>query len=141
MTIKQVGVVGCGAMGAGIGQLSLQAGYSVVVREMDDTLLRKGLDRVNNGLEKLVQKGTISGPDKDTMLQRLSGTVSLEELASCDIVVEAVFEDLQIKKDLFRGLDKACKKETIRKQHFVPLCERHGCCYLETGTVHRDAFL
>lgn len=113
MTIKQVGVVGCGAMGAGIAQLSLQAGYSVIVREMDETLLHKGMDRVKNGLEKLLQKGTLSAADKDAMLQRLSGTVSFGELAACDIIVEAVFEDIQIKKDLFKNLDSLCKKETI----------------------------
>lgn len=113
MTIKQVGVVGCGAMGAGIAQLSLQAGYSVIVREMDETLLHKGMDRVKNGLEKLLQKGTLSATDKDAMLQRLSGTVSFGELAACDIIVEAVFEDIQIKKDLFKNLDSLCKKETI----------------------------
>jgi 3-hydroxybutyryl-CoA dehydrogenase len=113
MTIKQVGVVGCGAMGAGIAQLSLQAGYSVIVREMDETLLRKGMDRVKNGLEKLLQKGTLSAADKDAMLQRLSGTVSFGELAACDIIVEAVFEDIKIKKDLFKNLDSLCKKETI----------------------------
>lgn len=113
MTIKQVGVVGCGAMGTGIAQLSLQAGYSVIVREMDETLLRKGMDRVKNGLEKLLQKGTLSAADKDAMLQRLSGTVSFGELAACDIIVEAVFEDIQIKKDLFKNLDSLCKKETI----------------------------
>ena len=113
MAIKQVGIVGCGAMGAGIAQLSLQAGYSVVVREMDDVFLRKGLDRVKNGLEKLVQKGTLSSPDRDAMIQRLSGTVSLGDLAACDMIVEAVFEDLQVKKDLFKTLDSICKKETI----------------------------
>lgn len=113
MTIKQVGIVGCGAMGAGIAQLSLQAGYSVIVREMDETLLHKGMDRVKNGLEKLLQKGTLSATDKDAMLQRLSGTVSFGELAACDIIVEAVFEDIQIKKDLFKNLDSLCKKETI----------------------------
>jgi 3-hydroxybutyryl-CoA dehydrogenase len=113
MAIKQVGIVGCGAMGAGIAQLSLQAGYSVMVREMDDVFLRKGLDRVKSGLEKLVQKGTLSSPDRDAMIQRLSGTVSLGDLAACDMIVEAVFEDLQIKKDLFKALDSMCKKETI----------------------------
>ena len=80
---------------------------------MDETLLHKGMDRVKNGLEKLLQKGTLSAADKDAMLQRLSGTVSFCELAACDIIVEAVFEDIQIKKDLFKNLDSLCKKETI----------------------------
>jgi 3-hydroxybutyryl-CoA dehydrogenase len=113
MTLKQIGVVGCGAMGAGIAQLALQAGYSVVVREIDENPLQKGLERINKGLERSQQKGTMTVEDKEAMLQRLSGTVSLADLATCDLVIEAVFEDIQIKKELFRALDGICKKETI----------------------------
>jgi 3-hydroxybutyryl-CoA dehydrogenase len=113
MVVKQVGVVGCGAMGAGIAQLALQAGYSVVVKEIDETFLRKGLERVRNGLEKLQQKGTITAQAKDEMLQRLSGTLSFGDLAPCDLIIEAAFEDLQVKKDLFKDLDSVCRKEVI----------------------------
>lgn len=113
MIFKQIGVAGCGAMGAGIAQLALQAGYPVVVREIDESFLRKGLDRIKNGLEKLQQKGTLTAVDKDAMLQRLSGTISFGDLVNCDIVIEAVFEDIQVKKELFKNLDSVCKKETV----------------------------
>jgi 3-hydroxybutyryl-CoA dehydrogenase len=113
MALKQIGVVGCGAMGAGIAQLALQAGYTVVVREIDQGLLEKGLGRIKNGLEKSQQKGTLSTEDKEAMLQRLSGTVSFTDFATSDLVIEAAFEDIQIKKELFKSLDGICKKEAI----------------------------
>ena len=113
MEIKQVGVVGCGAMGAGIAQLVLQAGYTVIVREIDENLLAKGLGRITKGFEKLCEKGKMSVEEKNAMLGRLSGTVSLTALSSCDLVIEAVFEDMSVKKELFKSLDATCKKETI----------------------------
>jgi 3-hydroxybutyryl-CoA dehydrogenase len=113
MEIKQIGIVGCGAMGAGITQLVLQTGYTVVVNEMDKNLLNKGLNRIKTGLEKLSEKGKIKTEDKDAMLQRLSGTVNLSDMASCDLIIEAVFEDINVKNEIFTALDKACKKETI----------------------------
>jgi 3-hydroxybutyryl-CoA dehydrogenase len=113
MNFQYIGVIGCGAMGAGIAQLSLQAGYSVLVREINEEFLVRGLERVKGGLEKLVQKGTVTADKRDSMIQRLSGTIAFEDLGACDLLIEAVFEDLQIKKDLFKALDGVCKKETI----------------------------
>jgi 3-hydroxybutyryl-CoA dehydrogenase len=113
MVLNQVGVVGCGAMGAGIVQLALQGGYLVKVKEVDETFLKKGLDRVKGGLERLVQKGTLAPEARDGMVQRLTGTLSFADLADCDLVIEAVFEDLEVKKELFRNLEGVCKKETI----------------------------
>jgi 3-hydroxybutyryl-CoA dehydrogenase len=113
MALKQIGIVGCGAMGAGIAQLALQAGYSVAVREIDEGFLQKGLGRIKDGLEKAQQKGAVTAEDKEAMFQRLSGTVSFDDLATCDLIIEAVFEDIQVKKELFKNLDGICKKETI----------------------------
>ena len=113
MRIRQVGVVGCGAMGAGIAQLVLQAGYRVTVREVDENFLAKGLGRITKGFEKLCEKGKMSVEEKSAMLGRLSGTVSLVDLSSCDLVIEAVFEEISVKKELFKALDGVCKKETI----------------------------
>jgi 3-hydroxybutyryl-CoA dehydrogenase len=113
MTLKQIGIVGCGAMGAGIAQLALQAGYSVVVREIDEGFLQKGLGRIKGGLEKAQQKGAVTVEDKEAMFQRLSGTISFDDLATCDLIIEAVFEDIQVKKELFKNLDSISKKETI----------------------------
>lgn len=113
MSIQKVGIVGCGVMGAGIVQLVLQGGYLATVREVDQNLLDNGLQRVKNGLERLVEKGSITGNDKKGALKRLSGTVSLDDLNECDLIIEAVFEDIQIKQELFRALDSICKRETI----------------------------
>ncbi len=113
MTFNEIGVVGCGAMGADIVQLALKGGYSVIVREMSEEILTAGLERVKNGIYKLVQKGVLKPEEADGMLDRLSGTTSFDSLAACDLIIEAVFEDLKIKKDLFQNLDHVCKKETI----------------------------
>jgi 3-hydroxybutyryl-CoA dehydrogenase len=113
MIFNEIGVVGCGAMGADIVQLALKGGYTVVVREMNEELLTKGLDRVKNGTYKLVRKGILQEQEADGMLARLSGTTSFDSLATCELIIEAVFEDLQVKKDLFQSLDRVCMKETI----------------------------
>jgi 3-hydroxybutyryl-CoA dehydrogenase len=113
MEIKKVGVIGCGAMGSGIAQVVLQGGYEVVVKEADQVFLDKGLERVKGSLEKLVKKQVITEEVKDGMMKRLTGTVSLDPLADCDLIVEAIFENLQVKIDLFKALEGVCKKEAI----------------------------
>lgn len=113
MKIKKVGVIGCGAMGSGIAQVVLQGGYEVVVKETDQVFLGKGLDKLKASLEKLVKKQVVTEGVKDAMMKRLTGTVSLEPLADCDLIVEAVFEDLQVKIDLLKALEGVCKKEAI----------------------------
>ena len=113
MEIKKVGVIGCGAMGSGIAQVVLQGGYEVVVKETDQVFLGKGLDKLKASLEKLVKKQVVTEGVKDAMMKRLTGTVSLEPLADCDLIVEAVFEDLQVKIDLLKALEGVCKKEAI----------------------------
>ena len=113
MKIKKVGVIGCGAMGSGIAQVVLQGGYEVVVKETDQVFLGKGLEKVKGSLEKLVKKQVVTEGVKDAMMKRLTGTVSLEPLADCDLIVEAVFEDLQVKIDLLKALEGVCKKEAI----------------------------
>ena len=113
MKIKKVGVIGCGAMGSGIAQVVLHGGYEVVVKETDQVFLGKGLDKLKASLEKLVKKQVVTEGVKDAMMKRLTGTVSLEPLADCDLIVEAVFEDLQVKIDLLKALEGVCKKEAI----------------------------
>jgi len=113
MAIKKVAIIGCGAMGAGIAQVVLQAGYEVIVRETDEALLNKGLDRVKGSFEKLVTKQTITREIAEATVKRLGGTVSLEPLSDCDLILEAIFENLQVKIDQFKALDKVCKKEAI----------------------------
>src|SRR4030042_5763886 len=111
--IKRVGVVGCGTMGAGITQVLLEAGYIVKVRETDSALLEKGLSAVQKGLGRSVEKGILPVKAKEEAFNRLSGTLFVEDLKDCDLIIEAVFEDIQVKKDLFRNLDQICPKKVI----------------------------
>jgi 3-hydroxybutyryl-CoA dehydrogenase len=113
MAIKRIGVVGCGAMGAGIVQLGLQAGYEVQVREINDNLLKKGLDRVGSALEKTAAKGTLTVEEKEGALRRLTGVTALEGLSGCDFIIEAAVENMSIKTEIFETLDKLCGPETI----------------------------
>lgn len=111
--IKKVGIIGCGTMGAGIAQVVLEAGYVAVVREIDSSLLDKGMTAIRKGLERSVEKGILSSSAKEGALARLSGTLALEDFKDCDLIIEAVFEDIQIKKELFKNLDRICSRETI----------------------------
>ncbi|HJO03135.1 MAG TPA: 3-hydroxybutyryl-CoA dehydrogenase [Acidobacteriota bacterium] len=113
MPIKKVGVVGCGLMGSGIAQVCAQAGYETVVREVSDALVEKGLARIGGFLAKAVERGKASQEDVDSALGRLAGTTELSDLADCDLVIEAVPEDLEIKRQTYAALDEACKESTI----------------------------
>ena len=113
MPIEKVGVVGCGLMGSGIAQVAAQAGCQVTVREVSNELVEKGLKSIEKNLARLVEKGTLSNADRDQVRGRLRGTTSLEDLASCDLIVEAIIEQLPAKKELFGALDKICPPATI----------------------------
>ena len=111
--IKKVGVIGCGLMGRGIAQVSAASGYETVVREVNDDLLQAGLTAIEKQLAKAVDRGKLDAADREATLSRLTGTVSLEELADCDLIIEAIVEDIEIKKDLFGALDRQCPESTI----------------------------
>jgi 3-hydroxybutyryl-CoA dehydrogenase len=113
MAIKKVGVLGCGLMGSGIAQVAAQAGYDVVVREVEQKFLDKGLGGIQKSLGKSVEKGKLQQADADACLGRLKGTTSLEDLADCDIVIEAIIENAQLKKDTYATLDKIVKPEAL----------------------------
>ena len=113
MEIKKVGVVGCGAMGSGIALASAQSGYQVVVSEINDALLNKGLTSIDKFLAKGVEKGKIAQQDKDTTLNRIKGTTNTKDFSDCDLVIEAVIENLELKKKVFAELDKICPKHAI----------------------------
>jgi 3-hydroxybutyryl-CoA dehydrogenase len=113
MAIKKIGVAGCGAMGAGIVEVSLQAGYVVVAREIDDAFLQKGIDRVKRAFEKMAAKGTITGEQKESAFNRLTGVTAIEDLSGCDFIIEAVPEDMSLKLELFAALDRSCGPEVI----------------------------
>ena len=113
MEIKKAGVVGCGIMGSGITQLCAQSGYQVVVSEMNDELLNKGLASINSALTKRVEKGKLSQQDKEATLSRIKGTTNIKDFIDCDLVIEAVVENMDLKKKIFAELDKVCPKHTI----------------------------
>jgi 3-hydroxybutyryl-CoA dehydrogenase len=113
MAIRKVGVLGCGLMGSGIAQVAAQAGYDVVVREVEQKFLDKGLAGIQKSLGKFVEKGKMQQADMDACMGRLKGSTSLEDLADCDIVIEAIIENAQLKKDTYAQLDKIVKPEAI----------------------------
>ncbi len=113
MTIQKVGVVGCGAMGGGIAQVCAQKGYKTVVREVNDEFLERGMDRIKTFLGEGVKRGKVAQADMDTTLRNLSGTTSFDDLRDCDIVIEAVIENLDEKLKVFAALDRVVKKDAI----------------------------
>jgi 3-hydroxybutyryl-CoA dehydrogenase len=113
MAIQKVGVVGCGLMGSGIAQVSAQAGFPTVVREVSQELLEKGLKSIDKNLARLVEKSTITEAQKSEIRRRLKGTTSLDYLKDCDVIVEAIIEQLPAKRELFRALDELCPPSTI----------------------------
>ncbi len=113
MEIKKVGVVGCGLMGSGVSQVCAQSGYQVVVSEINEELLNKGLASINSFLTKSVEKAKISQPDKDATLGRIKGTTNTKDFSDCDLVIEAATENIDLKKRIFAELDKICPEHTI----------------------------
>jgi 3-hydroxybutyryl-CoA dehydrogenase len=113
MKITRVGVLGAGLMGSGIAEVCAKSGYETVVREVSDELAAKGVGRIESSLAKAVDRGKLAGADRDAARGRLSGTTKVEELAACDLVIEAVIENLEAKKELFRELDGLCGEATI----------------------------
>ena len=113
MAIKKVGVLGCGLMGSGIAQVAAQAGYETVVREVEQKFLDKGFAGIQKSLGRFVEKGTMSAADRDASLGRLKATTNLQDLADCDIVIEAIIENAQVKKETYAELDRIVKPEAI----------------------------
>ncbi|MGH7324168.1 MAG: 3-hydroxyacyl-CoA dehydrogenase family protein [Candidatus Rokuibacteriota bacterium] len=113
MAIKHVGVLGCGLMGAGIAQVTAQSGFRTTVVEATRELLDRGLGSLGQTLEGLVAKGKLEGGSKDEILGRLAGTVRLEDLKDCDLVIEAITENQALKNETFAKLDRICAPHAI----------------------------
>jgi len=113
MEIRKVGVLGCGLMGSGIAQVAATAGYETVVREVSDDLIAKGFAGIEKSLAKFAEKGTITADQQREIRGRLSGTTSFADLADCDIVIEAIIENLDEKRSTYRQLDEISKPDTI----------------------------
>ncbi|HEV8588270.1 MAG TPA: 3-hydroxyacyl-CoA dehydrogenase family protein [Pyrinomonadaceae bacterium] len=112
MEIKKVGVLGCGLMGAGIAQTAATAGYETIVREVSDDLIAKGFAGIEKSLAKFAEKGTLQEQPQE-IRGRLRGTTSLEDLSDCDIIIEAIIENLETKRETYLRLDDLCKPQTI----------------------------
>jgi 3-hydroxybutyryl-CoA dehydrogenase len=113
MEIKKVGVLGCGLMGHGITQVSAQSGYDVVVREVDQGALEKGIGKIEKQLARAVEKGRMEQGDADAVRGRIQGTLDYGDLADCDLVLEAITEDLQMKLEMWRELDGIVKEGAL----------------------------
>ena len=113
MDIKKVGVVGCGLMGHGIAQVSAQSGYDVVVREVSQEKLDSGLGKINKQLARAVEKGRMEQSDADAVVGRIHATLDYGDFAECDLVVEAITENLDMKLEMWRELDGIVKEESL----------------------------
>lgn len=113
MEIRKVGVIGCGLMGGGIAQTCVQAGYPTVVREVNQSLLDKGLARIYGAWDMMVRKNRITEEQGREYQERLQGTLEMEDLADCDIVIEAVIENMEEKLRLFPTLDRIIKPDAL----------------------------
>jgi len=113
MEIRKVGVLGCGLMGSGIAQVAASAGFETVVKEVSDDLINKGFGGIEKSLAKFAEKGTITSDQQRDIRGRLSGTTSFADLKDCDIIIEAIIENLEEKRSTYQQLDEICKPETI----------------------------
>ena len=111
--MKTVGVVGCGLMGAGIAQVSAQAGFTTWVREVDKPTLDRGLGRIRKFLDDGVAKGKVTAEDRDKVLGNIKGTTELRDLAPCELVIEAVVESIEAKREVFQALDKVVAPTSV----------------------------
>jgi 3-hydroxybutyryl-CoA dehydrogenase len=113
MNIKTVGVVGCGLMGSGIAEVLAKNGYNVIVREVNDDLLQKGLARIQASTQKAVDRNKLTLDAREEALTRITGTTKLEDFAQCEYVIEAAIENLALKKDVFERLDTITGPDVI----------------------------
>ncbi|HVF21302.1 MAG TPA: 3-hydroxyacyl-CoA dehydrogenase family protein [Mycobacteriales bacterium] len=110
---KKLAVIGAGLMGSGIAQVAAQAGYDVVLRDVSDASIERGLGSIRTSYDRFVDKGKLSAEDRDAALARISPTTDLDAAADADIVVEAIFENLDAKRELFAALDSICKGDAL----------------------------
>ncbi|MGQ9618093.1 MAG: 3-hydroxybutyryl-CoA dehydrogenase [Candidatus Aminicenantia bacterium] len=112
MAIKKIGVAGAGTMGSGIAQVSATSGFDVIIHDLNDEILGRALSAIGKSLDKLIEKGKIQ-EEKEKILSRIRTTAKLEDFADCDLVVEAVFECFDVKKEVFEKLDSICNPRAI----------------------------
>ena len=113
MEIKKIGVIGAGTMGNGIAQVAAQIGCDVIMRDVEDAFVERGMKSIDRFLSKGVEKGKLDAAEKDVILGRITGTTDMAQMKDVDFVVEAVIEDLDLKKRVFKELDELCRPEVI----------------------------
>jgi 3-hydroxybutyryl-CoA dehydrogenase len=113
MQIRTVGVVGCGLMGSGIAEVCARSGYDTIVREVDESLLGRGMERLRASMDTAVQRGKLAAEERDAASGRLRGTTRLDDFSGCDLVIEAATENLKIKQETFAELDRVCPPHAI----------------------------
>ena len=137
MAIQTIGVLGCGLMGGGIAQVCAQAGYRTIVREVDSSTVAKGIDRIEGFLADGVNRKKLTNEQKDATMANLFGTTNLEDLSECDVVIEAIVEDLQAKLDAFEALDKVTRSDVMFASNTSSLCITE----IAEGTARPNRFL
>jgi 3-hydroxybutyryl-CoA dehydrogenase len=113
MVIKTIGVVGAGTMGNGIAQVAAAAGYNVIMSDIEDRFVQSGIKNVDKFLAKSVEKGKMSGDEKNAIMGRIKGTTKIEDMKDADVVVEVILEKMDLKKQVFKQLDEITKKDAI----------------------------
>lgn len=113
MVVKKIAVLGAGVMGAGIAQVAALGGYSVIIRDLQMSLVQKGLDDISQSLDKSVDRGEISSQEKEVIFGRIAGTTDLAQICDADMVIEAVIENASVKKQVFAELENHCSEHTI----------------------------
>ena len=145
MKVKEIGVIGAGTMGHGISLVAAKAGFNVIIRDIKDEFVQKGLSKIERFLDKSIEKGKMTKDEKKQILSKIKGTTKLEDLKNVDLVVEAIFENVEVKKDLFKNLDKICKKETLfaTNTSTIPITVNVSCILvilLPMGSVKPNSF-
>ena len=122
MDLDMIGVIGCGLMGSGIAEVCARAGYRVVVREIGEDLLQRGLGRIQKSLNKAVARDKISQAQADQTMARIQGTLDLADFAACNLVIEAAIENMELKKEIFSQLDQILPSHAILASNTSSLC-------------------
>jgi 3-hydroxybutyryl-CoA dehydrogenase len=113
MEIKTIGVVGAGQMGSGIAQVAAASGFNVIMNDIADAFIQKGLAGISKNMDRMVDKGKLSSQNREEIRARIRGTIQMEEMAEADLVVEAATENEALKLSLFKNLDRICRREII----------------------------
>ena len=113
MDNKLIGVIGAGTMGSGIAQVAAEAGFEVIIRDIEDSFIERGLAAINKNVSRAVDKGKKSKEEAENIMGRISGTTKLEDLKEAGLVIEAVIEDIELKKEIYRELDRICPPATV----------------------------